>query len=45
MIFDYLNDIIEECIDPKDFVTRDLLTPEQPKYLPNESLRKALPNV
>ena len=45
MIFDYLNDIIEECIDPKDFTTKDLLMPSQPKFAPTETLRKSLASV
>ena len=42
MIFDYLNEIIEECINPKDFTTKDLLMPSQPKFSPTETLGKSL---
>ena len=45
LIFDYLSEMIEECIDPKDYATRDLLVPDPPKFPPTEALRKALPNV
>jgi hypothetical protein len=37
--------MIEECIDPKDYATRDLLLPQTPKFSPTETLRKNLPSV
>lgn len=45
LIFDYLSDIIEECLPADNSALRDTLFPESPKYSPTEAVRKMLPDI